>query len=222
MPHMKLAAVAHVIKARPRLTTATVVGFACLLVLPAHLPASTRGLLAWDVGVGLYLGLAWTMMLRSDLERMRWRAKVQDDGAVVILTLTVLAAIASLGAILVELFNVSDLPSHEARLRLAVVVITIVFSWSFIHTAFALHYAHEFYDDDPKCAHPCLDFPGNEQPNYIDFLYFAFVIGMTSQTADVSMASRQMRRLGLMHGVISFFFNTTLLAVTINIAAGLV
>jgi len=219
---MKLAAVAHIVKARPRLTTATVVGLACLLVLPAHLPATTRALLAWDVGVGLYLGLAWTMMLRSDLERMRWRAKVQDDGAVVILTLTVLAAIASLAAIVLELFNVSDLPSHEARLHLALVVITIVLSWSFIHTAFALHYAHEFYDDDPKCAHPCLDFPGNEQPNYIDFLYFAFVIGMTSQTADVSMASRQMRRLGLMHGVISFFFNTTLLAVTINIAAGLV
>jgi uncharacterized membrane protein len=108
------------------------------------------------------------------------------------------------------------------RVRLALVVITIVLSWTFIHTAFALHYAHEFYDEDAKLPQPCLRFPGTEQPDYIDFLYFAFVMGTTSQTADVDIASSRMRRLALMHGVISFFFNTTLLAVTVNIAAGLV
>jgi uncharacterized membrane protein len=221
MPQMNLASVVQTIRVRPRLSIATLVGIVSLLTLPADLLKTTRALLAWDAGVGLYLALAWTMMLRSDLDKMRWRASLEDDGAVIILTLSVIAAVASLAAILMELIYVSDLPTQEAGLRFALVVVTIVLSWSFIHTAFALHYAHEFYDDDPKLPH-CLIFPGTEPPDYIDFLYFSFVIGTTSQTADVAIASRSMRRLALVHGVLSFFFNTTLLAVTINLAAGLV
>jgi uncharacterized membrane protein len=219
---MKLAAVLRTIKVHPRLMSAGMVGTICLIAFPARMPATMRALLAWDIGVGLYLALTWSMMLRSDLERLRVRANLEDEGAVIILTLTVVAAIASVFAIVVELIDVSDLPLNEVRVRLALVVITIVLSWSFIHTAFALHYAHEFYDEDAKLPHPCLRFPGTEQPDYIDFLYFAFVMGTTSQTADVDIASSRMRRLALMHGVISFFFNTTLLAVTVNIAAGLV
>jgi uncharacterized membrane protein len=219
---MRLAAVVQTIKVRPRLMVAAGLGFICLIALPAGMPATTRALLAWDIGVGLYLALAWSMMLRSDLERMRWRANQEDDGAVVMLTLTIIATIASVGAIVVELIDVSDLPVREVRLRLALAVITIVFSWSFIHTAFALHYAHGFYDEDDHAARRCLSFPGTDHPDYLDFLYFAFVIGTTSQTADVDIASSPMRRLVLLHGVISFFFNTTLLAVTVNIAAGLI
>jgi len=219
---MNPASVVRIIKMRPRLTIATLVGIVCLFLLPGHLPRTTRALLAWDVGVGLYLGLAWAMMLRSDLDRMRRRANQEDDGAVAVLALTVVAAIASVAAIVVELIDVSDLPRHEVNLRLALAGVTIVFSWTFIHTAFALHYAHEFYDDDPRPPHPCLSFPGTKQPDYIDFLYFAFVLGTTSQTSDVDIASRGMRRLALLHGVISFFFNTTLLAVAVNIAAGLI
>jgi uncharacterized membrane protein len=218
---MSFTTTVRIIKMRPRLTIATLIGIVCLLVLPADLPRTTRALLAWDVGVALYLGLAWTMMLRSDLDRIRRRANQEDDGAVAVLTLTVIAAIASVAAIVVELIDVNDLPQHEVNLRLALAVITIVFSWIFIHTAFALHYAHEFYDDDPRPPHPCLTFPGTKQPDYVDFLYFAFVLGTTSQTSDVTIASRGMRRLALLHGVISFFFNTTLLAVAVNIAAGL-
>jgi len=218
---MNLYAVVRPIRIRPRLTIATLVGIACVIGLPAHLPATMRALLAWDVGVGLYLALAWIMMLRSDLERIRKRANVEDDGAVVILTLTVITSIASLVAILVELIDVSDLPTHEVSLRLALVVITIVLSWAFIHTAFALHYAHEFYDEDVKRKNACLVFPGTDKPDYVDFAYFAFVIGMTSQTSDVQITSQAMRRLAVVHGVISFFFNTTLLSVTINLAAGL-
>jgi uncharacterized membrane protein len=219
---MKLAAILQIIKVHPRLMSAGMVGAICLIAFPAQLPATMRALLAWDIGVGLYLALTWTMMLRSDLERLRVRANLEDEGAVIILTLTIVAAIASVFAIVVELIDVSDLPLREVRVRLALVVITIVLSWTFIHTAFALHYAHEFYDEDAKLPHPCLHFPGTEEPDYIDFLYFAFVMGTTSQTADVDIASSRMRRLALTHGVISFFFNTTLLAVTVNIAAGLV
>ena len=138
-----------------------------------------------------------------------------------ILALTVAAALASLAAILLELVDVSELPRQEQTLRLALVMVTIVLSWSLIHTAFALHYAHEFYDESPPANQPRLHFPATDAPDYADFLYFAFVIGTTSQTADVDITSRSMRRLALIHGVIAFFFNTTLLAVAINIAAGL-
>jgi len=219
---MNLRAVLRIVKMRPRLAIATLVGIGCAFVLPAHLTRTTRALIAWDVGVALYLGLAWAMMLRSDLDRMRRRANQEDDGALAVLALTIVAAIASVAAIVVELIDVSGLPRHEVNLRLALAVVTIVLSWTFIHTAFALHYAHEFYDEDPRPPHPCLTFPGTKQPDYIDFLYFAFVLGTTSQTSDVTITSRGMRRLALLHGVISFFFNTTLLAVAVNIAAGLI
>ena len=219
---MSLRAVLRIVKMRPRLTIATLVGIGCAFMLPAHLTRTTRALIAWDLGVALYLGLAWAMMLRSDLDRMRRRANQEDDGALAVLALTIVAAIASVAAIVVELIDVSGLPRHEVNLRLALAVVTIVLSWTFIHTAFALHYAHEFYDEDPRPPHPCLTFPGTKQPDYIDFLYFAFVLGTTSQTSDVTITSRGIRRLALLHGVISFFFNTTLLAVAVNIAAGLI
>ena len=89
-------------------------------------------------------------------------------------------------------------------------------------SALALHYAHEFYEDTPDTKQGCLTFPGNPEPNYLDFLYFAFVLGTTSQTSDVTISSSAMRRLALIHGVIAFFFNTTLLALVVNIAAGLI
>lgn len=217
---MRIGGVVQTIRVHPRLAVSVLVGLACVALLPG-VPQTTRALLAWDVGVGLYLVLAWVMMVRSDLDRIRRRANVEDEGAAVILMLTIIAAIASLAAILLELINVRNLPRHEVTLRLALVAITVVLSWAFIHTAFALHYAHAFYDEDAKLPQACFNFPGTEQPDYLDFLYFAFVIGTTSQTADVAIASRAMRRLALLHGVVSFFFNTILLAVTINIAAGL-
>ncbi len=108
------------------------------------------------------------------------------------------------------------------HLHLALSVVTILCSWFIVHTAFALHYAHEFYEDAPGTKERSLTFPGDSEPDYLDFLYFAFVLGTTSQTSDVTICSGAMRRLALVHGVIAFFFNTTLLALVVNIAAGLI
>jgi uncharacterized membrane protein len=216
----RLGAVERQIRARPRLLISAGVVLLALLVLPARLSGPTRALVAWDLGTGLYLVLAWTMMLRGSVEHMRSRAKFQDDGAVVVLALTVTAAVASLLAIVMELVGVKSYPPRSQTLHLALAGVTILCSWCFVHTAFALHYAHEFYAERGR-NHPCLEFPGGGPPDYLDFLYFSFVIGTTSQTADVCIASRSLRRLALLHGVIAFFFNTTLLALTINIAAGL-
>ena len=209
------------VRVRPRLSTATMIGVVLALFLPKTISGPTRALLTWDVGAGLYLGLAWTMMFRASVEKMRWRARIQDDGAAAILALTVVASVASLAAILLELIGIKSLSPRDQTLHLGLAALTILVSWSFVHTAFALHYAHEFYDDAGKDGQRCLDFPGNSEPDYVDFLYFAFVIGTTSQTADVTIDSSPMRRLALLHGVIAFFFNTTLLALMVNIAAGL-
>jgi uncharacterized membrane protein len=220
---MRLARVLlHQIRVRPRLVTATIVGSAIVLVGPATVSGPTRALLAWDVGAGLYLVLAWIMMLRAGVEQMRWRAKRQDDGAAIVLALTVFAAVASLAAIVLELIGIKSYPPRVQTLHLVLSVITILCSWFIVHTAFALHYAHEFYEGAPHTKERSLTFPGDSEPDYVDFLYFAFVLGTTSQTSDVAICSNSMRRLALAHGVIAFFFNTTLLALAVNIAAGLI
>lgn len=219
---MKIAKVVlQQLRVRPRLVTATIVGLTAAALLPAWLSRPTRALLAWDAGAGLYLVLAWIMMFRATVDRMQWRARRQDDGAVVILVLTVSAAVASLAAIAVELIGVKSYPPAVQTLHLALSIVTILCSWFLVHTAFALHYAHEFYEP-ARAEQRCLTFAGNPQPDYVDFLYFAFVLGTTSQTSDVTIASSAMRRLALAHGVIAFFFNTTLLALAVNIAAGLI
>jgi hypothetical protein len=135
------------IRVRPRLSAATAIGIVLIVLLPKTIAGPTRALLAWDLGAGLYLGLAWTMMFRASVEKMRWRARIQDDGAEVILALTVVAAVASLAAILLELIGIKGLSPRMQTLHLGLAALTILLSWSFVHTAFALHYAHEFYDD---------------------------------------------------------------------------
>jgi uncharacterized membrane protein len=210
------------LRVRPRLVLATGV---CLLLpplLPASLTASTRALVAWDLGAGLYVALAWTMMLRASVEKMRWRARVEDDGAAAVLVLTLVAAVASVAAIVLELVGCRNLPVASQTPHLVLAGTTILTSWCFVHTAFAIHYAHEFYVERGGPHRRGLEYPGPEPPDYVDFLYFSFVIGSTSQTADVSIASRTMRRLALLHGIVAFLFNTTLLALTVNIAASLV
>jgi uncharacterized membrane protein len=210
------------VRARPRLALATGLGLVALPLLPASLPGPTRALVAWNVGAGLYVALAWSMMLRGSVERMRSRTRTQDDGAVTVLALTLVAAAASVAAIVLELVGSRNLPAASQTPHLMLAGATILISWCFVHTAFALHYAHEYYVERGGPHRRGLEFPGLESPDYADFLYFSFVIGTTSQTADVSIASRTMRRLALLHGIVAFLFNTTLLALTVNIAASLV
>jgi len=155
------------------------------------------------------------MMWRSDVAGIRGRATVEDEGRLAILVLTALAGLASLGAI----FAVLASPAGGGRpaLRVAHAALTILLSWAFIHTIFALHYAHEFYD----VTAGGLAFPsGAGDPDYWDFVYFSFVIGMTSQVSDVAVTSKEVRRIVTAHGVLSFVFNAALLALTVNLAAG--
>jgi len=190
-------------------------------LLPSAFTASSRALVTWDIGAGLYLALAWIVMARASVDHMKWRARVQDDGAAVVLFLTVTGAVASLAAIVIELSGLKTYPSIRQGLHVGLAAITFMASWLLVHTAFALHYAHAYYVSLGKDGAPPLEFSRQTAPVYMDFLYFSAVIGMTSQTADVALATTRMRRLVMAHGIIAFVFNMTLLALTINIAAGL-
>ena len=219
--HSPIVKLWHLVRARPRLVVSCLAGVLGFLLLPSTLAASTRALITWDIGAGLYLMLAWTMIGRASVEHMRWRARLQDDGAAVVLFLTVAAAVASLAAIVLELSGLKTFPVTRQGLHLGLAALTFMASWLLVHTSFALHYAHAYYISIDKEHKGPLEFLRQEAPVYLDFLYFSLTIGMTSQTADVALASTRMRRLVMAHGMIAFVFNTTLLALTINIAAGL-
>ncbi|HLN24136.1 MAG TPA: DUF1345 domain-containing protein [Patescibacteria group bacterium] len=212
----------HYVRVHPRLISSVVAATLLFLALPSSLAWSARIIPSLDLGGGLFLTLTWLMMVNATPERMRLRARLQDEGRVTILVLTVGAAVFSIAAIGIELHGVKDQTSPIMVLRLGLAIASIVVSWLVTHTMFALHYAHSFYGDgDGSIQEGGLDFPKSEHPDYWDFLYFAFVIGMTAQTSDVVIGSRSMRRLALAHSVLSFFFNTVILALSINIVAGL-
>ncbi len=209
--------------ARPILITCALVGVATLFLLPASLALHTvtRMIISWNVGAGLYLIMAARIMFWSSHERMRKRALLHDDGRIIVLVLVVTSALVSLGAIIAELAVAKDMHGTLRYAHIALATLTVLSSWAFTQVMFALHYAHDYYAAESRGAIGGLAFPDCHSPDYGDFLYFACVIGTSGQTADVSFTTRSMRRTGLVHCVLAFFFNTTLVALTINIASGL-
>ena len=204
------------IRAHPRLTLALATGAAVGGSLDAVHHLATRLLLAWNTGAVMYLILALVMMVRST------RAHLEFDGRFLILGGTVIAGIATLGAIGAELGVAKDLQGWPRITHIGLAALTVFTAWAFIQVIFALHYAHDFYRDLRGGGHAGgLTFPGTETPDYLDFLYFACVIGTSGQTADVSFTGSHLRRIGLLHCVLAYFFNATLLALTINLAASL-
>lgn len=203
-----------------RLFVAAAVGAVAWPLLRQGLPFSTSVLASWNVGVGLYLILTAVMMAREDVDAIRARAGAQDEGAGFILVLTAVAALASVAAIFAELAG-AESGSGSETLRLALAVATIILSWLFTYTIFALHYAYEYYGEGRRRGGG-MKFPGHEAPDYSDFIYFSLVIGMTSQVSDVVLTKRSVRRTVSAHGVFSFIYNTTIIALTVSIASGVI
>jgi uncharacterized membrane protein len=214
----------RLIVSRPRLFSSILVGMVAAIFLPNSLASHdiTRVIIGWNIGTWLYLVFAIRMIFWTSHEKMRSRALVQDDGKYFVLVMVIIASMASIGAIFAELSVVKDLHGTLRYLHILLAVMTIISSWAFIQVMFALHYAHDFYIAKVNGKSGGLIFPDVTAPDYSDFLYFACVIGTSGQTADVSFNSNSMRRTGLVHCVLAFFFNTTLLALTINIASGLI
>jgi len=213
----------HQVRARPRLFIATAVAIAVGIFLPTGIASHsvTRWLIAWNTGTGLYVLLAAIMMIRSSSHHMRHRAQLQDDGQLVILSLVVVSTIASLAAIAGELVVVKDMHGFIKGAHIALAGVTVLSSWAFIQMMFALHYAHDYYAASCHGRKAGLQFPDDEPPDYGDFFYFASVIGTSGQTADVSFVSKPLRRIGSIHCILAYLFNTTVLALLINIGASM-
>lgn len=211
----KIFRIAH---ARPKLVASMVLGVAVMLITPSDWQLVARILIGWDTGVALYIGIvSWIIVrLESNAEREHLRAQAakEDEGRVAVLVLTVVATLASLAAIIVLL---GQHQGKSAPVHLMFASATILLSWAFVHLIFATHYAHEFYSEGPTASG--LKFPGDNKPDYLDFIYFSFVIGMTFQVSDVGITARSIRHTVLAHAIISFLYNVALLAIMVNIAA---
>ena len=216
---------------RPRLIAALAVGLVvglALVLTPNALSWSTRAICAWDAGVLFFLALIFQMMSDCGIARMQARAATQDEGRGLVLGLSIVAASAAVMAIGVELGLAKNDHGLLKGVRVLLAFATMAASWMFVHIIFALHYAHEYYAPDPTEQGEAddglrggLNFPGDHDPDYWDFLHFAVIIGVASQTADIEFTSRAQRRIGTIHGLVSFVFNTVVLALTINLLAGL-
>ena len=187
--------------------------------------AVLRLLVAWDVAALVYLAMAAAVMASATPEKTRHNTLRQDQSGPVILILALTAVAASFVAIALGLQGLKALALVPKLVHLFLSVLAIACSWLSIHVIFAFHYSHRFYrhecaEDSPAQGN-ALGIPGGEDPDYWDFLYFSFVIGMTSQVSDIQIAARGLRRLALLHGILSFGFNTFIVALSINIVAGL-
>lgn len=209
---------------RPRFSLAITVGCLTYLLLPRAWVDHevTCAIIAWNVGAILYLALASKMMFWTSDERMKKRALKHDTGRFFVLGLVVLSAAVCMVGIVFELSLAKELHRSLKLEHIGLTVLTVITAWAFTQVMFALHYAHEYFYLIAHGQEGGIDFPGDVPPNYADFLYFACVIGTSGQTADVSFTNPKIRRTGLVHCIFAFFFNTTLVALMINIASGLI
>ena len=207
------------------LTVSSVVFFICFkeFSIPAQI------MVTWVTFASVIIIMDWLIILSSDPHEMRKIARLRDSSRFLILTFVITASCVSLFSILF-LLKASKSGHHGDSLQYALLSIgSVIISWWMLHTVFTMNYAHLYYtvtpepDDDKNKVIGGLEFPGNmKNPDYLDFVYFSFVVGMTFQVSDVEISSRSIRRLVLLHGVISFAFNTAIVALSINVVAGLV
>lgn len=211
----------HNFRARPRLLVSAAVGFAVALLVPGGVSPTLRAVIGWDCGIVVFLALAITMAARATEETMRQRAALEDDARWVFLALVAGAAFFSMFAILGLMREAKATGGTVMLVEGILAGLTIVLSWLLAHTVFAVHYAHDYFNDLAESQPPGLNFPSEkDDPDYWDFLYFSFVIGMTAQVSDVQVLTQPWRRLVLAHGILSFLFNTVVLALSINLFAG--
>ncbi len=206
--------------AHRRLLVCAIVGVVVGVAWPAEVSPLTRALLGWNVLSWMYLAWVAIALLHADSGHIKRLALAQSESAPVVLVIVVLAAVMSLVAIVFELMAAKAAGPHHMLAPLLFAFATVVGSWLLLPMLFGLTYASAYYSADPDKG---LSFPGATQgyePDHTDFLYFSFTIAVTAQTSDVGVTTRDMRRLVLFQSVLSFVFNTTILAFSINAAAG--
>jgi len=208
------------LRAHPALSLAALAGIGAAWLMPVP-TAVTRFLIGWDVGVWLYLGIVAFLIARADRDHLKRVAMAQAEGAKTVLAVVALAALSSLGAVVVELSAAKGADARHAWPHIALALATVVGSWLMLPVLFGLNYASSYHADSGGAG---LGFPAAEtpfEPGYGDFFYVSFTIAVASQTSDVTVTTRPMRRLVLLQAVLSFIFNTMILAFSINMAASL-
>jgi uncharacterized membrane protein len=207
--------------AMKRLALSLAAAFVAFLLESGSVSWHARVLAGWDAGALVYLGLAWNLAYRSNATMTRDHVLAQDLGRYLIFLFIVSASCACIVALGFVVGPIGSLPFRSRAWHLALAVGALVSSWLLIHTVFAFHYAHRYYGDSHRhdSRQPPLVFPGGRDPDYSDFLYYSFVVGMTSQVADVAIASHALRKLTMLHGILAFVFNIVVLALSINIFA---
>jgi uncharacterized membrane protein len=208
----------RIVMARPRLFLSILTGIAVGALLPLYFSevrGVTRLLVGWDVGLALYLVLAFWMIAHSGAGQTHRQSFRQDEGGFAILVGTIVAATASIGAVIAWI-EAATRAETFAPASIAFLIVTILLSWCFIHTMFALHYAHEFYAGRGEKGGGLI-FPHDPEPDYWDFVYMAFSIGTSFEVSDVAITSKRIRRTAMVHGIVSFFFNVTLIALSVGL-----
>jgi uncharacterized membrane protein len=205
------------------LISAGVAGAVYLLTHAASLTPLIRVVLLWDVFALVYNITCWSVFFNRKVEDIRKYARKEDGSRTFVFIVILLACFASM--LMVLLLMISDESRETDKvLYIPVAIAGILFSWGMVHTMFAFHYAHIYYDDDEDKVQKQaggLEFTKEDEPDYLDFAYFSFVIGMTFQVSDVEISARKLRRIALLHGLLAFMLNTFVVALTINLVAGL-
>ena len=211
-------------RSRPKLFVCALLAFVAFALIPDQwsLHFSSKVVLAWNLGSICYLMVTAEMMFSGDAQGMQKRAIRQNVGRWLVLSLVIIASLVCVGAIFTVLSNAKDFQGLFKWGHITLVALTVFTSWVFTQVMFAQHYAHEYYFAVSKGLNGGLDFPQTPQPDYADFLYFSCVIGTSAQTADIDLTSQAMRRVCLLHCMLAFFFNTTLIALTINVGSSLI
>lgn len=221
-PHVTIRP-ANLVTGHPRFFVAIAVA-ALAYVATAHgVAPPARNVISWDAGASVYLAGLAIMFARSAADAMPRNAERQREGEWTIFCVTLGAVVFSFTAVLDAMAGASHLPAPVVRARVILVAATLLLSWLLTQTVFAMRYAHEYYERRPDGSlKRGLQFPGEAQPDYWDFMYFGIVLGMTFQVSDVQITDRGLRRLAAVHGFLGFLFNTVIIAFTVNLAAALV
>jgi uncharacterized membrane protein len=207
-----------------RLSLTLLIGLVSFAATQPWLTLHTRLLIGWNAGTLTYLVLCWLVVARADAHMTRVRAQLYDQTGYIIFLLVVVASTVSIVAIGFLVGDAKQLPFAERAAHLTLSILALLLSWLLIQTLFGFHYARCYYwREHPSKDHiRGLRFPGEDEPDYLDFAYYSFVVGMTSQVSDVAVVARHMRRITLIHGVLSFVFNIAILAMSINIIGGMI
>jgi uncharacterized membrane protein len=204
-----------------RLIAAIAIGAALAILTPVD-DWAIRWLIGWDAGVTVLLLSIWHMMAKASLEHLRIKAAQQDESAAVIFGVEIAAVLASLGGVLVVIRDTRTAASGTATYLVLLALGTLLLSWLCMNVLFAIHYAHRYYGEADQKTGRGLIFPEpHAAPNYTEFIYFAFCIGMTYQVSDVMTCTREFRKLVTFHGALSFFYNTFVLALAVSLFSGL-